>query len=93
MVKEYFHNGIKYSVTPMHSGQYRRYGDSHKILHIETSASKEETLQFLKEQFGYDVPHKNDWNTSTPDQYFAGYYTIEQIFDGWLYDKCEPYTD
>lgn len=92
-MKSYIYNKKNYDVKTTFSGQYAPYGDSHLILEIRTRASKEETLEFLKEVYKYDVPSKENWDTSTPESYFKGYYMIDPMEDGWIYNKTSPYTD
>lgn len=87
------YKGNTFTVKIAHSGQYFPYGDSYKVLDITTDATKEETIDFIVNELGYDVPPVEKWDRSTPENYFKGYYTIFSTISGWLYTKCEPYTD
>lgn len=87
-----------------HSGQYKRYGDYFLVWEIETHGeSEEEVLKFCRENlYKRDIPTSAEWHINIryggekyadTGYYFAGYYTLEKIKNGYKFTVCEPFTD
>lgn len=92
-----------------HSGQYRPYGDSFYEWDIQTDETKEEVLKKcfdLLRSHGYgmslSLPEKSEWKKNVrhggPLQYdygyyFAGYYELKKIENGYHFTVCEPFAD
>ena len=92
----------------IHSGQYRRYGDSFYEWEITTNLPKEKVLEkCFKELAKSEYPTKEEWTNNINNEkkddmsyYFHGYYTFtEAFFDvdsdakGYYFTVCHPYTD
>ena len=90
-----------FEAKQIHSGQYKRYGDSYDVWEIKTEQSKEETLDWCFENLHKKrVPEKAEFYQNTRcggaksgdmDYYFAGYYTIEAIEGGFKFTYVYPW--
>lgn len=92
----------------IHSGMYRRYGDSFYEWEVISDLHKEEVLQkcFL-DLAKAEYPTREEWinniNNEKKDDmsyYFHGYYTFTKSFfdldnnaNGYYFTVCHPYTD
>lgn len=86
--------------TLVHSGQYRRYGDSYTVYEIETDEDIEAVKEYIKtltntpeeEEFlrAYREggEHEGDYG-----YYFAGYHKLTKTADGYRLSICRPFTD
>lgn len=91
-----------FKADKVHSGQYRRYSDSYYIWNVTTNASKEETLEWCFQNLHKRVPDYEEWHKNTMyggerwndlGYYFAGYYKMHFIPEGFQFRVCEPYCD
>lgn len=93
----------KFEATLVHSGQYRRYDDFYREWEIKTDASAEETLEWCFENLcKRRIPESAEWHKNVRyggeksgdmGYYFAGYYTMHPIPEGFYFKVCEPYCD
>lgn len=92
------------NIKRIHCGQYKPYGDFFRVWKIETdNKNAEEVLQYLFENvYKRKVPHEAEWRAnirfggekfSDAGYYFAGYYRLDQIDDGYKFTVCEPFAD
>lgn len=92
------------NVKPIHSGQYKRYGDSYYVWEIETNGeSREEVLQYIRENvFETDLPPADEWAANVrfggakfndAAYYFRGCYTLELTDNGYRFTVIIPYCD
>lgn len=87
----------------VHSGQYKRYGDSYSEWNVLTKRSKEETVEWcLTELLKKRIPSSEEWHSNVRyggarsgdyDYYFGGYYDIRPVSDGFRFIVCYPYAD
>lgn len=88
----------------IHSGQYKRYGDTFRVWKITTDGeNEEEVLKYIKENvFNKDLPSSGEWSANIrygaekahdAAYYFRGCYTLEKLDDGYKYTVREPYCD
>ena len=77
-----------------HVGQYRPYGDTHRVCEIHTTQelSEKDILDVVKHgnKLRKDIWEGKDLSIG---EYFTGYYTIEKTKYGYKYEGVEPYTD
>lgn len=90
--------GYIFNPIVIHTGQYHPYGDSFLVIDIKTTCQNKDivvdTIKTCICPEHKNTPVKEEWKKmSGPSNYFAGYYTIEKIDNGWRYTKCSPYTD
>lgn len=96
---------MDFKVKHIHDGQYKRYGDYFRVWEIETDCEdKEQVLDFcFTELYKKRVPSKAEWSAEIrmgsgshahdPYYYFAGYYTLTKIENGYEFKICEPFAD
>ena len=88
----------------IHSGQYKRYGDTFRVWDIETNIDdqKEIVERCFNELYnGNKLPEENEWKRNNGfgsgnldmAYYFRGYYTLQKTQTGYTFTICEPYTD
>ena len=93
-----------FEAKKIHSGQYKRYGDSFYKWIIKTDLPKEKVLEkCFKELAKAEYPEYAEWLKNINDDkkgdmgyYFHGYYTLERVngYDyGYGFTVCHPYTD
>ena len=89
--------GFTFTITWTHTGQYRPYGDSFYVANIVTSCKDESTVIEAMRVADSHMPKysKKEWDAMHKDAgtYFAGWYQVEPIPEGWKYTECKPYTD
>lgn len=94
----------KFAAEQTHCGQYKPYGDFVREWKIETVLSEEETLEkcfaeLLKRkvpesaEYHREILHGIGGHSGDADYYFAGYYTLTGIENGYLFKVFEPYAD
>lgn len=96
---------MNFKAKRTHCGQYRPYGDFFRVWEIETNCEDEEkVLDFcFTELYTRRVPSKAEWSAEIrigsgshahdPAYYFAGYYTLTKIENGYEFKICEPFAD
>lgn len=88
----------------IHSGQYKRYGDTFRVWEIKTDGeSKEEVLKYIRENVHKsNLPPSGEWSANIryggerhndPAYYFRGFYTLEAVDGGYKYTVKEPFCD
>lgn len=88
----------------IHSGQYKRYGDTFRVWEIKTDGeSEEEVLRYTRENVHkYDLPPAGEWSANVrygaehwndAAYYFRGCYSLEKIDGGYRYTVREPFCD
>lgn len=93
-----------FNAKQTHSGQYKKYGDFFRVWEIETDMSKEKVLEKcftelckkrLPESAEYhkEIRYGTGSHSSDANYYFKGYYTLEEIENGYKFTVCEPYAD
>lgn len=96
---------MNFKAKRTHCGQYRPYGDFFRVWEIETNCEDEEkVLDFcFTELYTRRVPPKAEWSAEIRigsgshardcGYYFAGYYTLTKIENGYEFKICEPFAD
>lgn len=91
--------------TKIHSGQYKRYGDSFYVWEITTDEPEEKVIDYcFRELYKKDqpLPSKEEWSAAIKiggehardmNYYFRGYYTLGKTEKGYKFTICEPYAD
>ena len=90
-----------FKAEKIHSGQYRRYGDSFYKWAIESDLSKEQVLKkCFNELAKAEYPNYEEWLKNVNGDmkgnlgyYFHGYYTLDETKMGYHFTVCHPYTD
>lgn len=92
-----------FKAIPIHSGQYRLYGDSYYEWDIETDLPEEKILdKCLTACGGEGLPSKEEYRENTKyggerwgdDIYrFRGYYEFKETEDGYRFTICKPFAD
>lgn len=88
----------------IHSGQYRRYGDTFSVWELKTDGeSEEEVLRYIRENVHKaDLPSSGEWSANIRYggerandlvYYFRGCYSLEKIEGGYKYTVKEPFCD
>lgn len=89
--------GYSFTITWVHSGQYRPYGDSFYVAEVKTSCPSESIVAQALRLIDSSMPRypKKMWDVITRDAsiYFDGWFTLEKTAYGWKYTECKPYTD
>lgn len=83
-------------IKRLHSGQYRPYGDHYDVYEIYSdSASKNEVIAFIKEEFG-ELPTKKEYFNLLPTKdmgyYCTGYGELSGKSPCYNYTIVHPYT-
>lgn len=92
-----------FNAKQTHCGQYQKYGDFFRVWEIETDMSKEEVLEKCAELCKRKLPESVEYHkeirygsgrrSGDANYYFRGYYTLEEIENGYKFTVCEPYAD
>ena len=83
--------------------QQRRYGDYYDHYEIETDEDRETFIKAaLKELAKREIPDEDEWHKNIRyggerqhdmNYYFSGYYQVEQIPGGYIFEIVHPYDD
>lgn len=96
---------MNFKTKRTYCGQYRPYGDYFRVWEIETDCEdKEQVLDFcFTELYEKRIPPKAEWSAEIrigsgshahdPAYYFAGYYKLTKIENGYEFKICEPFAD
>lgn len=93
-----------FNAKQTHCGQYKRYGDFFREWSIETDLPKEEVLEkCFSELYKHKIPESVEFHkeirfgtgshANDASYYFAGYYTLTETENGYLFKVCEPFAD
>lgn len=87
-----------------HCGQCEPYGGFLRIWNVQTDLPQDEVVKWCFEKLyhGKVLPLYAEWKAniaygaphfSDPGYYFAGYYAIREIDDGFEFKVCKPFCD
>lgn len=84
--------------------QYKPYGDFFRVWEIETDEEKDKVLEYcFTNLYKCRVPESSEWHknirfgtglkSGDANYYFAGYYSLEKVDNGFKFTVCEPFAD